>query len=249
MAMRDDEFVEVHGVKFHVPPALAASKGTPRRRVWSEEHARRVQAVVALLKEAYPDARCTLNWATPLELLVATILAAHCSDERVNDVTAGLFRKYHTATDYADATRDELERDIYSIGLQRAKATRIRGAAATLIRDFGGSVPNTMEQLLRLPGVGRKTANMVLSAAFGRQEGIIVDTHVRRVSERLGLVTVRAARRGWAERDLIELVPRGDWSFFGYAVIEHGRQVCTARDPGCSRCPLAQLCTVGRGRE
>ena len=246
--MREDEFVEVHGVKFHIPPALAATKGKARRRQPSAAVRGRAQAVLALLKEVYPDAGCTLSWGTPLELLVATILAAHCTDERVNEVTSALFRTYRTVADYAGTAQHELERDIHSIGLQREKASRIRRSAAALVRDFGGTVPDTMEGLLALPGVGRKSANMVLSTGFGKHEGIIVDTHVTRVSERLGLVTVLALRRGWVEHELTELISRDDWAFFGYALIQHGRRVCTARKPACSRCPLAEVCPAG-GRE
>ena len=240
--MQDDEFIDVHGVKFHIPPALAKTGGKPRRRKPSAELRERALAILSLLRQAYPNAGCTLTYQTPLQLLVAAILAAHGSDERVNEVTAQLFRVYPTVTDYAGVAQEVLARDIRSIGLQREKAANIRAAAAAIVRDFGGCVPDTMEGLLSLPGVGRKTANLVLSAAFGKSEGIIVDTHVRRVSERLGLVTVLATRRGWVEHELTELIPKEDWAFFSFAMVLHGRRVCTARDPGCARCPLANRC-------
>lgn len=195
---------------------------------------------VAALRKLYPEADCELTFKGPLQLLVAVILSAQCTDKRVNMVTPALFRRYKTAADFAAADPAELEGLIRSTGFYRSKARSIREAAAAIARDFGGKVPDTMADLLTLRGVARKTANVVLSTAFGKSEGIVVDTHMKRVAARLGLT--RAADPVKVERDLMACVPRGDWNFFGIAMVWHGRRLCPARAPKCAECPLASFC-------
>jgi len=207
--------------------------------------AERVRGILRALGRAYPEARCALEHSNPLELLVATILSAQCTDRRVNQVTRELFRKYRTARDYAAADPRTFEQEIRSTGFFRNKARSILGAAKVLDGKYGGRVPSTMEELLELPGVARKTANVVLGTAFGRAEGIVVDTHVRRVARRLGLTREEDPVR--IERDLTGRVPRGEWIRFSYRLIEHGRLRCTARNPRCGDCPLAPYCpSAGR---
>jgi len=196
--------------------------------------------VLAILKRTYPDAKCSLNFRDPLELLVATILSAQCTDNRVNIVTKTLFAKYKNAADYAASEPTELERDIQSTGFFRNKAKNIRAMAQALIDHHGGEVPDTMEQLTNLAGVGRKTANVVLGNAFGKDEGIVVDTHVARLSQRLGLT--RQTDPVKIEQDLMKLVPKRDWTLWPHLLIHHGRAVCTARKPACGDCPLNELC-------
>jgi endonuclease-3 len=181
-----------------------------------------------------------LNYSTPLELLVATILSAQCTDERVNIVTAGLFRKYRSAEDYLKAPQSELEQDIRSTGFFRNKAKAIQGACRLIVERYGGRVPDSIEDLLSLPGVARKTANVVLGNAFGIASGIVVDTHVSRLSERLGLSSQKQPEK--IERDLVELVPKKDWIEFSHLFIYHGRAVCKARSPMCDRCVIEELC-------
>lgn len=200
----------------------------------------RTRAIIKSLKRAHPDARCSLNYTTPLELLVATILSAQCTDERVNIVTADLFRKYRSCEDYAAAPASELEKDIHSTGFFRNKAKAIQGTCRMLLDEFGGRVPETMDELLRLPGVARKTANVVLGNAYGIASGVVVDTHVTRLSERLGLSAEKTAEK--IERDLVELVPKKDWVIFSHLLIAHGRKVCKARTPLCGECVVASLC-------
>lgn len=200
----------------------------------------RTKEIVRLLKREYPDARCSLNYETPLQLLVATILSAQCTDERVNLVTRDLFRKYPAARDYAEADPSELERDVRPTGFFRNKARAIQGAARLLVERHGGRVPETMGELLELPGVARKTANVVLGNAFGVASGVVVDTHVTRLSERLGLSDRKGAER--IEEDLAALVPRKDWIVFPHLLIYHGRKVCKARTPLCGECALNRLC-------
>ena len=183
------------------------------------------------LRQRYPDAKCTLNWSTPLELLVATILSAQCTDARVNQVTKSLFARYKTIDDYALAPRLQLERDIHSCGTFRMKAKAIQETARTLLRDFGGNVPRTMEEMLTLRGVGRKTAAVVLGDAYGVHEGIAVDTHVMRVSRRLGLTKART--QTGIETELMKQFPRAQWSAISHLLIAHGRAVCTARGHEC----------------
>jgi len=206
----------------------------------SPEEQARVREILRRLRETYPVARTALNFRTPLELLVATILSAQCTDERVNRVTAELFRKYRTAADYAAAPVRELERLIRPTGYYRNKARAIKAACQKLVADFGGEVPATMEELLTLPGVARKTANVVLQNAFGIPSGIVVDTHVLRVARRLGLTT--HTDRDKVERDLMGLIPRQEWIAFSHRLILHGRQTCRARRPLCGQCVLQTLC-------
>ena len=195
---------------------------------------------MGLLRKEYPDARCSLNYDSPLELLVATILSAQCTDERVNQVTPALFRKYRTCADYAAAPAEELEQDIRPTGFFRNKARAIQGACRQLVESHGGQVPASMEELLKLPGVARKTANVVLGNAYRLATGVVVDTHVTRLSERLGLSAQKAAEK--IERDLMSLIPEADWIDFSHLLIYHGRKVCKARTPLCAECVLEPLC-------
>ncbi|HEX8282053.1 MAG TPA: endonuclease III [Pyrinomonadaceae bacterium] len=201
---------------------------------------RRVGRLIKLLRKEYPEARCSLDHTNALELLVATILSAQCTDERVNAVTAGLFRKYRTWEDYASAPAEELERDIRSTGFFRNKAKSIRGACRLIGERHGGRVPDRMDALLGLPGVARKTANVVLGNAYHIASGVVVDTHVSRLSARLGLSAGNTAEK--IERDLTAVVPESDWIDFSHLLIAHGRKVCKARNPACPECVLAKLC-------
>jgi endonuclease III len=196
--------------------------------------------VITRLKEAYPDAKTELDWENPLQLLVATILSAQSTDVRVNQVTTGLFEKYPTADDYARADLALLEEEIRSIGFFRNKARSIKGMARVLVEEHGAEVPRTMSELVALPGVGRKTANVVLGNAFDVNEGVVVDTHVRRVSGRLGLTKHRDPEK--IERDLLEVVPEGERALFSHLLIFHGRRVCKSRKPDCPGCVLNHVC-------
>jgi endonuclease-3 len=196
--------------------------------------------VTARLKAEYPDARTELDWSNPLELLVATILSAQTTDVQVNQVTKSLFAKYRTAEDYADADPGVLEEDIRPTGFYRNKARSLRGMAGALVEEYGGEVPRTMSELVALPGVGRKTANVVLGNAFGVDEGIVVDTHVRRVSGRLGLTENRDPVK--IEQELMSVVPEEDWTDFSHLLILHGRRTCKARKPDCPNCILNDIC-------
>jgi endonuclease-3 len=200
----------------------------------------RINEILRRLREAYPDAQCALRHSNPLELLVATMLSAQCTDERVNQVTEKLFQKYRTAEDYAMANPEELEQDIRPTGYYRSKARRLQEAARVLVERYNGRVPDTMEELLELPGVARKTANMVLGVAFNRAEGIVVDTHVKRVAQRLGLTKEQDPLK--IEQDLMAIVPREQWIDFSHQMIWHGRRICKARSPDCPSCPLNDLC-------
>jgi endonuclease-3 len=203
--------------------------------------AQRMPKILEALARAYPDAACTLNYSNPLELLVATILSAQCTDVLVNKVTPALFKKYRTARHYAQAKPSVLERDLARVNFYRNKARSIRGACRLIAERFGGRVPDRMEDLLTLPGVARKTANVILGNAFGAQEGIVVDTHVMRLSERLALSAQKD--RDKIEQDLIALVPKHAWTKFGHQMILHGRTVCTAKAPKCAPCPIGEaLC-------
>jgi len=204
----------------------------------------RLRRILRSLYQSYPDSECALVHADPLQLLVATILSAQCTDVRVNRVTKRLFKRYRTARDFAQAPRLELELEIRSTGFFRNKAKNIQGACQRIERDFRGTVPATMEELVELPGVGRKTANVVLGTAFGRAEGVVVDTHVRRISRRLGLTKETDPEK--IERDLMTLLPRKDWISFSHMIIWHGRRLCTARAPRCGACPLAKDCPSAR---
>lgn len=192
------------------------------------------------LATAYPDARCSLDFRTPLELLVATILSAQCTDVRVNQVTKTLFRKYPTAAHYAKAGQEALERDIQSTGFFRNKAKNIRECCRTLLEKHDGEVPKDMESLVQLPGVGRKTANVVLGTAYGIAVGVVVDTHVARLTQRLGLTTEKDPVK--IERDLMAQFSPTEWIALSHELILHGRRCCTARSPKCSQCPLESLC-------
>ncbi|XYH92982.1 endonuclease III [Sorangium sp. So ce1128] len=200
----------------------------------------RVPLLLQHLREAYPDARYELNWETPLDLLVATILAAQCTDERVNRVTATLFKKYPTAQAYADAPTEQLEEELKPTGFYRQKTKTVKAACQELVARFGGEVPETMAELTSLPGVARKTANVVLNTAFNLPSGIIVDTHVARLSGRIGLS--KREKPEQIEEDLMRLVPKEQWTFFGPAMVLHGRYTCVARKPRCAECRMSALC-------
>jgi len=206
----------------------------------------RIKPIIARLRRRFPEARCALDHQDPLQLLVATILSAQCTDARVNLVTRDLFAKYHTASDYANADPEVFEQEIKSTGFFRNKTKSILGMAKALTEGHGGRVPSTMEELTRLPGVGRKTANVVLGTAFGINEGVVVDTHVSRIANRLKLTTQKDPVK--IEQDLMKLVPRKDWADFSHLLIHHGRQICDARKPKCEVCPINDLCpSAGRG--
>ncbi len=200
----------------------------------------RARTIVRRLRKHYPDATCALNFETPFELLVATILSAQCTDERVNKVTRDLFRKYRKPADYLEVEQEDLERDIYTTGFYRNKAKSIRGACRMIIDEYDGEVPRTMDELLRLPGVARKTANVVLGTAIGITSGVVVDTHVGRLARRLGLTENEDPEK--VERDLMALVPKKDWVDLSHLIITHGRRICIARSPKCTECFLRDLC-------
>jgi len=204
----------------------------------------RVAQLVATLPKVYPNAHCELNFRSPLELLVATILSAQCTDKRVNLVTPTLFAKYRTARDYANASPATLERLIRSTGFFRSKTKSIRAAAAAIVAEHAGRVPDTMEKLRGLPGVGRKTANVVLGNAFAKEEGIVVDTHVTRLSHRLRLTRQTDPEK--IERDLMKLVPRQQWTNWSHWLIWHGRRRCFARRADCHHCEIFRFCPSGK---
>lgn len=215
-----------------------------RRSETPVEKKRRARSIIARLKREFPEAQCALDHTSPLELLVATILSAQCTDARVNMVTPGLFAKYMSAADYAAADPTVLQREIQSTGFFRNKTKSILGMAHALEERHGGQVPDTMDELVALPGVGRKTANVVLGNAFGKNEGIVVDTHVGRISGLLKLTTQTDPVK--VERDLMELVPRKDWTIFSHLLILHGRKTCIARRPKCESCRINDLCPSSR---
>jgi endonuclease-3 len=210
----------------------------------------RAPEVIRRLKKAYPDAKVALNFTSPLEILVATILSAQCTDERVNQVTATLFQKYPTCRDYLSVPEAELAADIHPTGFFNQKAKAIRGACQRIVEEYGGQVPQTMAELITLPGVARKTANIVQGNAYpqrhrrDREAGIAVDTHVRRVSQRLGFTENTDPDK--IERDLMRIIPRKDWFSFTYVLIDHGRRVCKAPTPRCEVCPVNELCPSSR---
>jgi endonuclease-3 len=204
----------------------------------------RVAQLIKIWPKAYPGAHTELNFKNPLELLIATILSAQCTDKRVNMVTPALFKKYRSAKDYAAAPQAELENAIKSTGFFRNKTKSIRAATSTIANKFGGKVPDSMEQLRELPGVGRKTANVVLGNAFGKNEGIVVDTHVIRLSQRLGLTKQKDPEK--IEQDLMKLVPREYWAIWSHWLIWHGRRRCYARKPDCANCEVFRLCPSGK---
>jgi len=199
--------------------------------------------ILKTLKKTYPNAHCELNYRTPLDLLIATILSAQCTDKRVNLVTQDLFKKFNKASDYAQAPIRELETAVRSTGFYRNKARNIQGAARMITERFGGRVPETMEDLVRLPGVGRKTANVVLGNGFGRSEGVVVDTHVSRITRLLGLTRHKDPEK--IERDLMKLIPKKDWTLISHLLIWHGRRCCVARRPDCCHCSLMSQCPYG----
>ena len=199
-----------------------------------------MKKIIAALRKTYPDAHCELNYLNPLELLIATVLSAQCTDKRVNQVTAELFKKYRTAADYANAKTAELEQDVKTTGFFRNKTKSIQACCRRLVEQYGGKVPQTMEELVQLGGVGRKTANVVLGNAFGINEGIVVDTHVARLSHRLGLMKQKDPEK--IEHDLMKLVPRAQWTMFSHWLIWHGRRRCYARNPDCFNCEIKTLC-------
>jgi endonuclease-3 len=217
----------------------------PEAKKWTERRERVVKAILPILRQTYPSAKCSLDFGNPLQLLVATILSAQCTDERVNAVTKTLFKKYRSARDYAAAPQEQFEKDIQSTGFFRNKAKAVRGMAAALVERHHGQVPDTMDDLTALSGVGRKTANVVLGNAFGKNVGVVVDTHVTRVSNRLGLTdhVVDAVK---IEQDLMRIVPQDQWTLWSHLLIHHGRAICQARKPRCEVCPLLPHCPAGQ---
>jgi endonuclease III len=216
----------------------------PSRETLSQKR-RRTRQLIRRLKAAYPDARCSLHYSNPLELLVATVLSAQCTDERVNRVTESLFKQYRTANDFAGAPPGELEEAIKSTGFYRNKAKALRSCCAELVAQHGGEVPSNMAVLVQLPGIGRKTANVILGNAYDVAEGIVVDTHVRRVAGRLGLT--KHTDPDQIEQELLQLVPREDWIIIGHLLILHGRRICSSRAPKCPVCPVNDLCPFAKG--
>lgn len=209
------------------------------KKVTAAVERKRAELVYARLFERYPDAKVSLNYKNPLQLLVATILAAQCTDARVDIVTRDLFKKYKKAADYAAVPREELAKDIMPCGFYNMKAASIQKTSEILVRDYGGKVPGTMEELVKLPGVGRKTANVILGACFDTP-GVIVDTHAKRLSARLGFTTHTEPEK--IEQDLMKVVPRDKWTLFSHLLLFHGRNICVARKPKCSICPVSDLC-------
>jgi endonuclease-3 len=200
----------------------------------------KVNEIIELLKKNYSDVKIALEYSNPLELLIATILSAQCTDVKVNEVTKKLFKKYRALLDYVKVPQEELEKDIYSTGFYRNKAKNIKKLCEILVNDFNSRVPETMEELVTLPGVARKTANIVLSGAFGKIEGIAVDTHVKRVAARLGLTNNTDPEK--IEKDLMEIIPKMEWDIFALMLIQHGRKVCIAKKPRCEICFLNKVC-------
>ena len=206
----------------------------------SELLASRTRQIISKLKRTYPDAHCELHHSNPLQLLIATILSAQCTDARVNQVTPALFARCQTAKDFTEIPVSELEDLVRTTGFFRSKAKSIRGCATGLVKDHGGEVPKTMEQLYKLPGVGRKTANVVLGNAFNLAEGVVVDTHVGRLSRRMGLTRQHDPVK--VEQALVKIVPKADWTLFSHLLIWHGRRRCSARRPECANCEISTLC-------
>jgi endonuclease-3 len=213
---------------------------TKRRQTRDDPIEERAPEIIRILSETYPDAKVALRFSNPLEMLVATILSAQCTDEKVNEVTETLFAKYRTCEDYLRVPEDELKRDIKPTGFFNQKATSIREACRRIVEVYDGNVPDTMEDLVTLRGVARKTANIVLGNAYGTVVGIAVDTHVKRVSNRLGFTQQSDPEK--IEQDLMRLIPKERWFDFTYVLIEHGRKVCVARRPKCEICPVNHLC-------
>jgi endonuclease-3 len=212
-----------------------------KQKIDKEKAQERVKAIWPILKKTYPNAKCALEHTTPVELLVATILSAQCTDVRVNIVTKTIFKKYKTAADWANAPLEQIEQDIKTTGFYRNKAANIKKACQKLIENFGGKVPSTMEELLTLNGVGRKTANVLLGNAFDTP-GVVCDTHVIRLSRRLALSENSDPVK--LEFDLMEIVPKKNWTLFSHLIVFHGRNICQARKPKCDVCPIAEYCPV-----
>jgi endonuclease-3 len=221
--------------------AKKASRGPASRRAPASV---RAPEIFDRLRRTYPDAHCALDFQNPFQLLVATILSAQCTDKRVNMVTPALFRRYATPEAMSAAKPEELEEMIKSTGFFRTKTRSLLGMSTAIAEQYGGAVPSEMERLVKLPGVGRKTANVILGNAFSRNEGIVVDTHVTRVSQRLALTKNEDAVK--IEQDLMPLFPRDEWTLLAHLLIEHGRQICVARNPKCDLCPLSDLCPSSR---
>jgi endonuclease-3 len=219
---------------------MTSSKGRKSKPKIDYLSPARVQKIFAALDKLFPQAKCALRHENPFQLLVATILSAQCTDERVNKVTPGLFQKYPTAHDFASLKQEVLEREIRSTGFFRNKAKSIIGASRKIVQDFQGRVPRTMDEMLTLPGVARKTANVVLGTAYGIPTGVVVDTHVFRIAGRLKLSRQKTPEK--VEQDLIKLVPQERWISFGHQVIWFGRKICAARKPLCAECPIESLC-------
>jgi endonuclease III len=215
------------------------AKKTAKIKVDKNEAAERIKKIYPILKKTYPDARVSLDFKTPLELLTSTILAAQCTDARVNIVAKDIYKKYRSAKDWAAADVSEIENDIRSTGFYRNKAKAIKATAKKIIEEFGGQVPKTMDELLSLPGVGRKTANVLLGNAYGIP-GIVTDTHVIRLSRRIGLSENSDPVK--LEFDLMEIVPKKNWTLFSHLLVFHGRAICMARKPNCEKCPISKYC-------
>lgn len=213
---------------------------TVKRPKTPAERAARYRRILEILDETYPDAHCALVHRDPWQLLVATILSAQCTDKRVNEVTPGLFRKYPTIADFANASQAELAQDIHSTGFFNNKSKAIIAAAKMILSEYGGKVPRTMDELLRIPGVARKTANVVLGTGYGIPSGIVVDTHVQRVAQRLDFT--RETDPVKIEQDLMKIVPKEEWIVVAHQMIMHGRELCIARRPRCAQCPLDPIC-------
>lgn len=222
-----------------MPVSKSTSKKATKRGALAAE---RVEAILRGLDEAYPNVECALTHRSPWELLVATILSAQCTDVRVNMVTPALFRRFPTPESLASAQLEEIEEKIRSTGFYHNKAKNIQGAARVLLEEFGGRVPETLAELTRLPGAARKTANVVLGVCFGKAEGVVVDTHVFRITRRLGLAKGDTPQK--VEQELIKILPQSRWISFSHQIIHHGRAVCDARKPKCDQCNLEQLCTA-----
>jgi endonuclease-3 len=220
------------------PPGGSRARGAGPKRAGTDSQ--RVRAILQKLDEAYPDVGCALEHKNPFQLLISTILSAQCTDVRVNLVTKTLYQKYRTPEDFAYANPMEVEQEIRSTGFFRSKTKSIMGASKKIVEEFGGEVPRTMEQLLTLPGVARKTANVVLGTGFGIAVGVVVDTHVIRLSRRLDLSRNTDPKK--IEQDLIQVIPQNKWILFSHQLIWHGRKVCQARNPKCSECNLETLC-------
>lgn len=231
--------------KVMVPKGMISKKSAPRlRRESKVQRVARANRIYEVLERTYPDAHCALNHTNAFELTVATILSAQCTDERVNLVTPALFAAFPSAEDLAQARQEDVESLVHSTGFFRSKAKNLIGMAELVTSEHGGEIPRTLEALVRLPGVGRKTANVVLGNAFGLDEGVVVDTHVKRISKRLGLTQSEDPKR--VEKDLVVLFPRARWTQLSHLLIYHGRSLCPARKPDCARCPVKEACPTGR---